>query len=503
MEMEFFTAAFFLLLTPQYLGFMLFGTAMGIIFGAIPGLNASIGITLMLPFTYRLTPELGIALLMGIYVGGISGGFIAATLIGIPGTNSSIATCYDAYPLSQRGETTRALGTGMTASFIGTFFSVLLAIVLCNFIARIAVMLGPWEYFSLCTCAISLVIALSDQSLLKGFAGAFIGLLIGCIGVSPIDASFRFTFGSKNLIGGIDLVGMMLGLFAIKLIAANFAKNTQKMPDAGPVKMKGFGIPLSDAKKNLWNIIRSFFIGLWIGFLPGLGGNVSNLVAYGQAKNSSKYPEKFGTGIVDGIWAPETANNATIGGALIPMLSLGIPGDALTALLLGALMVHGIDAGPLLIKTKPLLVYTVFVGALLASIYTLIMQMFSMRIFPKILRAPYHYLYATIIFVCFTGAYSATYTMFNCYAVVAFGLLSLFLSSLGIPIAPLTLGFIIGPLIETNLRKGLTYSQDGFLTFLTRPVSGIILLFAVLTIIYGLFFKGRKQKKTPVDSNED
>lgn len=494
--MEYILHAFQTLLTPSCIGLMLFGTAMGVIFGAIPGLNATIGMTLMLPFTFKMEPEMGIAVLMGIYIGGVSGGFISATLVGIPGTNASIATCYDAYPMSQRGDTIRALGTGAVASFIGTFFSTLIAMVLVRYLSKAAAMLGPWEYFSLCICAISLIISLSEDNLFKGLISALIGMLLATIGVSPIDASFRFTFGSIHLISGIDLIAMMLGIFAIKLIAVNFARGTQKMPNIKKVKMKGFGITREDLKSNRFNIVRSFLLGMWIGFLPGLGGGISNMVAYGQAKRSSKHPEEFGKGCVDGVWASEVSNNSTIGGALIPMLSLGVPGDNLTALLMSGLMVHGIACGPLLINDRPALVYTVFVGALFACVYTLLIQYFGMRLFPKILMKPYHYLYASIIFVCFMGAYSSNYTLFNCALVLVFGLISVLLTYMECPIAPLILGFIISPLIEKNLRMGLTYTEYGFLPFITRPISALFLLIAVVSLISTLWSRQKQKKKT-------
>ena len=501
--MEYIFEVFLNLLQPSYLSVMLYGTALGVVFGAIPGLNATIGITLMLPFTYHMTPELGIAMLMSVFVGAISGGFISATLVGIPGTNASIATCYDAYPLSQKGETVRALGTGMIGSFLGTVVSMVIAMFAVRYLSKIALYLGPWEYFSLCISAVSLIIALSGDNLFKGLAGAFLGMLLGVVGVSPIDASYRFTFGVTNLLSGFELVGVMLGIFAIKLIASNYARGVQEMPKMGSAKMHGIGVTGKDIIDNWYNILRSFFLGLWIGFLPGLGGNVSNLIAYGQAKKASKHPEKFGTGCVDGIWAAEVSNNSTIGGALIPMLSLGVPGDGLTALLMGGLMIHGIETGPLMISTKPILVYTVFMAGIFAAVYTLLMQFFGMQIFPKILRAPYHFLYASIIFICLTGAFSSDYTLFNCGVTVAFGAFSVLMSYIGVPVAPVVLGFILGPLIEQNLRLGLTYSRVGAVEFLLRPVSCIFIIISVVSLVGSLVSYRRQQNKKREFQEED
>ena len=233
-----------------------------------------------------MKPELGIALLISIWVGGVSGGFISATLLGIPGTSSCIATCFDAYPLCRQGKARKALMTGIIASFIGTFLSCIIAMILCKYVAKIAMMLGPWEYFSLCLCAVVLVVSLSKGNIFKGLAGAAIGLLLACVGAAPVDAVERFTFGNYNLYGGIDNTGVMLGTFAIFLVVINFAKGEMSLQDKEAGSTEGEGLTLKEFKDNIVNMIRSFLIGLWIGFLPGMGAGLSNLVAYGQAKSA-------------------------------------------------------------------------------------------------------------------------------------------------------------------------------------------------------------------------
>ena len=483
---------------PLLLTLVLAGTILGIVFGAIPGLNATMGVTLCLPLTFMLEPNQGIAMLMAIYIGGISGGFISACLIGIPGTGSSVATCFDGYPMTLNGEPGRALGIGMFASFIGTLGSTLVAMALCEPIANLALMMGPWEYFSLCTCAITLVVALSDGNVFKGIAAALIGVLFSCVGTSPIDAAKRFTFGLNNLQGGINMVPLMLGLFALRLLMMNFAKQNQKTPDVDTGSLKGLGIRIRDLKDNVVNIIRSFFLGLWIGFLPGMGGNVANMVSYATAKKASKHPEKFGTGCPDGIFAPEVSNNATIGGAIVPMISMGIPGDGVTAILLGGLMIHGIEPGPLLMRNEPQLVYVIFCTMLIATILTLVLQTFGMRIFPQMLRIPYHYLYSVITIVCFIGAFSVSTNIFNCYVMIFMGAVAILLSWGGFPISAVVLGFVLGGTMEENLRKGLVYADDGFMSFLTRPVSALFLAIAVISVIYNLaspYWKKRKAAK--------
>lgn len=474
------------LMEPMHLVLILLGTVLGIVFGAIPGLTATLGIALLLPLTFSMEAETGIIVLISVYVGGISGGFISASLIGIPGTPSSIATCYDAFPMSKKGQAARALGIGSVASFIGTFGSVLIAAVLCPFIAALAIKLGPWEYFSLCICALTLIVSLSKGNLFKGLAAACLGLFVASVGTSPLDAAYRFTFGVANLKGGLNLVALMLGMFAISQIMDDYAKGNLTNPKQGDVSFKASLTFMKDIAANAVNILRSFLIGLWIGFLPGMGSGVSNLVAYAQAKSASRHPEEFGNGCPDGIIASEVSNNASVGGAIIPMIALGIPGDTATAMLLGGLTIHGIEVGPMLLTNHGDLVYVVF-GALLAgALLTVVLQLLGMRLFPRILDIPYHYLFSGITVICFVGAFSANNTLFNCGEMLFFAAVAILLRCAGCPIGPMILGYVLGPMIETNLRRGLTYSTNGFMEFLARPVSLVFLVIALASVLWSL-----------------
>lgn len=479
------------------------GTVIGIIFGAIPGLTAVTGVSLLLPLTFGMSPEIGMALLIGVWVGGVSGGFISATLLGIPGTPSSIATCFDAYPMTQKGQAVKALATGIVASFIGTFFSVIIAIFVSPFIADMALKFGPWEYFSLCVTALTLVATLSKGNMFKGLAAAFIGIAFSAVGLSPIDGNPRFNFGSIYLTGGLDILAMILGIFAIKQVFKDFGDGPMVFPKVD-LKVSGFGITVKDVMSNLWNIFRSFMIGLWIGFLPGMGSGLSNLVAYAQAKQSSKTPEEFGKGIVDGVWASETSNNASVGGAIIPMVTLGIPGDSVSAILLGGLMIHGIQPGPLLFTNNPLTVYVIFTATAIAAIITLILQFAGMRYFPLILKIPYHYLYSGLIVMSFVGAFASNNTMFNVWIMLIFAVVGIIMNIGDIPISPMVLGFILGPMVEVNLRRGLTYSNGDFTTFLTHPISGTFLGLAVISLLWPFLkdYLKRKGKGQLADAAE-
>lgn len=474
--------------------------ALGIVFGAIPGLSATLGIALLLPITFGLSTETSFVMLLAIWIGGVSGTFISAVLIGIPGSSSAIATCFDGYPMTQKGQASKALGIGMTASFIGTVCSVAIATVLSPVIAEAALHLGPWEYFSLCFCAITLIASLSKGNIFKGIMSAGIGLLMGCIGMDPINGATRFTFGNVYLTSGISTVAQMLGMFAMCQIIRDNAKGEAKMPDVDVKNMKGLGIGFKDIIENIKTIIVAFASGLWIGFLPGMGSGISNMVAYGYAKGISKEPETFGKGNPAGVWASETANNASLGGALIPMMALGIPGDGITAMLIAGLTIHGLQAGPLFMTEQPDLAMLIFACVMVSAIVTYLIQIITKRWFPYILKIPYHYLYTVILVISFIGGYGISNTMFNIYVMLALCLLALFMSVAGLPTSPLVLAFILSSKLERYFRQGISYAHGSYAPFFTRPVSFILLIIAVLCVVWPYVsdhLKAKKSAKAP------
>ena len=464
--------------------------SLGIVFGAIPGLSATLGIALLLPVTF----------------GGVSGTFISAVLIGIPGSSSAIATCFDGFPMTKNGQAGKALGIGMTASFIGTVGSVALATVLSPVIAEFALHLGPWEYFSLCFCAITLVASLSKGNIFKGIMAAGIGLLMGCIGMDPINGSNRFTFGNIYLSSGISTVAQMLGMFAMCQIIRDSARGEAKMPEADMVDMKGLGVGIRDIVQNIKTIVFAFISGLWIGFLPGMGSGISNMVAYGYAKSISKDPESFGKGNPAGVWASETANNASLGGALIPMMALGIPGDGITAMLIAGLTIHGLQAGPLFMTEQPDLAMLIFACVMVAAIVTYIVQIIGKRWFPYILKVPYHYLYTVILVICYIGGYGISNTMFNIYVMLALCLLAIFMSMSGLPTSPLVLAFILSSKLERYFRQGISYAHGSYKEFFTRPLSCALLLVSVFCVVWPVLSEHLKKKKAaavaPVGGSE-
>jgi putative tricarboxylic transport membrane protein len=356
-------------------------------------------------------------------------------------------------------------------------------------------MLGPWEYFSLCLMAITMVIGLSNGSIFKGLLAAFLGLWLSCVGADMVTNQLRFTFHNTNLYGGINVICLLMGTFALQQVATSYGKGNLDMPEVDAGSLKGFGLTLKDIMGSMKTIIVSLFIGLWIGFLPGMGSGVSNLIAYGQAKKMSKHPEEFGTGIDDGIWATEVANNAGVGGAIIPMIALGIPGDATTVLLMSAMTIHGLQAGPMFIKNNPVLANLIFAAVLISAILIFITEIFTKRWFPLLLKAPYHYLYGAILMICFLGAYSSTTSMFSVYLVLVFGILGIAMEYFKMPGTPLMLAFILGSKIESYFRMGCSYAKGDMTSFIKRPISLIFLLIALYSVFGPLVKKAIKARK--------
>ncbi len=494
--LEYFTEAFSSLFTPYCLALVFIGIIVGVIFGAIPGLGGGLITILVLPMTYKMGPVVAIAFLCAIYVGGTSGSYIGSVLMGIPGDVASISTVTDGYQFTKKGDPVRALSACTVANFIGTVPSMIVCMIACPFIASLAVKLGPWEFFALAMCALAMIVSLSRGQLFKGIMAAALGILTKCIGMAPVCGTPRFTFGTYYLAGGISLSCMMLGVFATATLLVDYAKG-DRATLGNNVKVSRFRWPGKDLKNNIGNIIRSWFIGLVIGFLPGMGSGLSNVVAYAQAKSSSKHPEEFGKGCIDGVIAPEVANNASVGGALIPFIALGIPGDGSTALLLGALTVQGVVTGPLMIRNYPSVVYMIYLACLFSAVCVLFFEVVGMPIFPAMLKIPYHFLYPCIMLLIMVGAYTSSNNMFAVICCIGMSFIGVFMRWADLPTTPFMLSFVLGDLLETNLRRALSYSKNGWASFFTRPISCILLIIAALMIIVPIIrmiMDSRKEK---------
>ena len=471
--------------SPAGLIFIFGGAILGLMLGAIPGLSGGTITILLLPISYKMNPALALGLFTAIYIGSTSGGCIGSILLGIPGTNASIVTTFDGYPLTKKGDPVRPLSAAVCSNFIGMIPSLLIAIILAPFIANLAVKLGPWEYFALCFCAIAMVVGLSKGNAAKGLIAVGLAILLASVGLAPISSTQRFTFGNLYLFDGFSIINIMMGVFAAKIILMEFAKST-KVKESENIQVKRFKLPIKDLAANIGNIIRSFVTGLVVGFLPGLGGKTSTFLAYSTERNLSKNKEEWGKGAIGGVIAPEVANNAGIGGELIPLIALGIPGSTPMTLFLAALTVHGVNPGPLLIRNHPEIVYMIYAAAIIAAILILVVEIFGMPIFPRMLKAPYHFLYPVIIIISFLGAYLSGNSMFALFITLASCALGLAMDYFGVPIVPFIMTYILSPLLEKNLRMALNYADNGFMSFFTRPVSAILLVIGIASLIWNL-----------------
>src|SRR3990172_5880653 len=482
----------------QYLIPLAIGTLAGLIGGALPGVTITMTIIIVLPFTFGLDPLAGLAAMVGVYVGGESGGLVTASLIGIPGTPSAVTTTFDGFPMARRGEPGRAVWLGTWASFIGGILGAFFLIFTTEPLARFALRFGPWEYFSLFIFALSMVAGLTEQSLLKGFLSGAIGLVITVIGADPIMAVPRLTMGSEFLRGGFQFLPVLIGVFAFAQIMTDIEKMRGPGPGRDAVAMPRLGV--SHLKVN-WEVLSrpfvllwSSFIGVLIGVLPAIGGSAANIMAYDQAKKFSRHPEKFGTGIPEGIIASEAANNANVAGSLVTIMAFGIPGDAVTAVMLGAMIIHGIQPGPLFMIQEPRIAYGIFAAYLLAHPVMIIFQWLLARVYLRIVQVSKSMLIPLILVLCVIGAYALNNTMENVYALLLFGVLGYLLVKFRFPLAPLILGVILGDQIEINLVRAIMTDSDPWL-FVTRPISGVMLGLSVLSVVLALWQHRRAQAR--------
>jgi putative tricarboxylic transport membrane protein len=485
------------ILEPKIFLAMSTGILAGLIGGAIPGITITMTVILVLPFTFGMDPLQGIATMIGVYVGGESGGLVSASLLGIPGTPSAIATTFDGYPMAKNGEPGRSVWTGIWASLLGGLLAGIPLVIGATQLARLALNFGPWEYFSLFILTLSVVGALTEGSIIKGLISGALGLLITTIGTDPIMSIPRFTFGFDFLQAGFAFLPVLIGLFA-------FSQLMQDLDSRGAgVRVQSsanFNLSVSHLKvlKDIvsqpFNLIWSTLVGLWIGILPAVGGSAANILAYDQAKKFSKHPEKFGTGISDGIIASESANNANIGGSLITMMAFGIPGDAVTAVMLGALIIHGIQPGPLFVTANVKVAYGMLAAYFIAHLVTVVIEAISLRVFIKVITVPLNTLVPVVLVFCVVGSYALNNIMENVYTFLIFGLMGYLMMKCGFPLAPMVLGVILGDHIEINLIRAIMTDANPWL-FLTRPISGTLLALAVLSFVLAIYQQRRHQKK--------
>lgn len=484
-------------LQPYNLWIILLGNLVGISFGAMPGLSATMAISVLIPVTFSMEAAPGLLLLASAYCGAMFGGSISAVLLNTPGTVAAAATSLDGYPLALQGRGGEALATAAFASWFGGTLSVIALLLLGPPIAKIALKFGPAEYATLSMLGLVLIVSVSRQSLAKGLISGGLGLLVSTIGLDQVVAYPRFCFGNINLMAGIDLVPALIGMFSISQVYMVMETATGKSLIALELKDK-VRLKFREFCRMIWPMTKGATIGTIIGALPGAGATIATFLAYDLQKKSSKNPDAYGKGEILGVATVESTNNAVTGGAFTVMLTLGIPGNEATAIMLGGLTILGIQAGPNLFSTNSDIVYTFIMGLFIANLVMLILGLVSSRYVAKIVKTPNSVLCTMIIILSVVGSYAINNRMFDVWILFFLGLVGFFMKKTGFSPVPFVLGMILGPLIETNLMRALTVSGGSWAIFYQRPLSCCFLIVLLIMLVYPLAadkLKKRKQAK--------
>lgn len=480
------------LITPGTLGAIALGTLGGIIIGALPGLTATMGVALLIPVTFGMNPVAGLNMLIGIYIGGIYGGCVSSILLRTPGTPASAATVLDGYPMAMKGAAGRALGMATIASTIGGLFAAVVLVTVAPQLAKIALEFGAPEYFALALFGLTIIASLSGD-LLKGAISGLLGILISCVGADPISGVLRYTFGISGFASGFAFTPALIGLFALSEVFVQMEKIQSS--DEQVMRVSGRWPSLGDIRESTNALVRGSLIGTFIGIVPGTGSGTAAWIAYSEAKRTSRTPEKFGTGHAPGVAATESANNAVCAAALIPLLSLGVPGDVVTAVLMGGLMIQGLVPGPMLFQTNPDVVVGIFGGTFIATFFMFAFGMALIPVFSRILMIPRKMLAILIVIFCFIGSFAINLNPVDLYTMVAFGVLGWGMQKFGFSQAALCIALILGPMAEANLRRGLLQTDDNVLAFLSGPITQLFLVLTALSLAWPFYQRWVQRRK--------
>ena len=476
-----------IVLTPSTFLLITAGTILGVIFGAMPGVSASMAVALALPFAYAMNPVIAIAFLVAVYCASITGGGITAILFRIPGTPSSAPTTFDGYPMAQRGEAGKALGFSLVASAVGGLIAAFAMALISPQLSAVALKFGPSELFAVSFLGLSVLSCLDSGNIVKTFISGLLGLFLACVGMDPMLGIARFTWGNSTLLSGIEMIPVMIGLFAVtevlkqtvkqkKIDGANESDNTDKMKTVLP------------SFAELWEtkipMLRASVLGTVVGILPGAGATIASFLSYAIEKKVSKHPEKLGTGIPDGIVVSEAANNAATGGSMVPLLSLGIPGGNAAAIMMTALVIKGVQIGPMLIKTQPEYLASVFGSMLLTNIVMVIVAMGVAKVFAKILAVPYSVLGPVIVMLAAIGAYALNNNTGDVVLMAGAGIIGYMFVKLGYNSAALVLGLVLGQMCESNFRRAYTLTNGSLVQIFTKPITAVIMTACVIMLVY-------------------
>lgn len=487
-------------LQPMNLLYCFLGVFVGTLIGVLPGIGPVAAMALLLPVTYSITPAAAIIMLAGIYYGSMYGGSTTAILVNIPGEASSVVTCLDGYQMARQGRAGPALGMAAFASFIAGTIAIIGLTLLAPTLARWAVKFGPAEYFSLMVLGLCILAYLSHGSLLKALVMATLGLVLGLVGIDSINAAMRLTLGRMELIDGIGLVPIVMGLFGVAEILSNLEKPPQR--EIFATRIANLLPDRKDWKQSSGPIARGSVLGFILGILPGGGSVIGSFLSYAVEKRISRTPERFGKGAIEGVAGPESANNAAAGGAFIPLLTLGIPPNVVMALLLGAFVIHGVQPGPLLMTQSPGLFWGVVASMYIGNLMLLVLNLPLIGMWVRVLKVPYRLLFPFILLFSIVGVYAVSGAIFDVYLMLGFGVLGYLMRKFGYEPAPLVLAFVLGPMMENNLRKSLILSQGDFSIFVSRPISLACLVLAALLLLSALLpWLNAKRKRIAIEES--
>lgn len=484
---------FQVVLEPNNIFFCFIGVVVGTLVGVLPGIGPAGAMGLLLPATFRASPTSAIIMLAGIYYGAMYGGSTTSILVNIPGEAASVVTCLDGYQMARQGRAGPALGIAAMGSFIAGTLSVVGLMLISNPLAKVALRFGPPEYFALICTGLIILTYLTQGSVLKALMMALVGIFLGNIGLDLVNALPRFTFGITELEDGVGIVPLVMGLFGISEVLVNIER-----PEKHQIlneKLSHLWPSLKDWAQSKWAILRGSVIGFLLGILPGGGAVLSSFISYAVEKKISKHPERFGKGAIEGVAAPESANNSAASSSLIPLVSLGIPANPAMAMLFSALIIHGIQPGPLFIKSNPALFWGLIASMYVGNVMLVLLNLPLIGIWVQVLKIPYRVLFPLILLFCLIGAYSLNNSWFEVCLMVLFGALGYLMRKFEYEGAPLVLAFVLGPMLEQALRQSLLISGGSFMIFFTRPISGVTLLFAFLLLFSNIIPSLKKRRR--------
>jgi len=497
--LNYLSIGFSVALQPANLFYCFAGVFIGTLIGVLPGIGPVGAMSLLLPMTFKATPEAAIIMLAGIYYGAMYGGSTTSILVNIPGEAASVVTCLDGYQMARQGRAGPALGIAAFGSFIAGTIAIIGLMLLAPPLSQFALKFGPPEYFTLMVLGLTILIYLAHGSMPKALLMACFGIVLGLIGLDSINARPRLTFEKLELMDGVGLVPIVMGLFGISEVLLNIEQVIRR--EVFTTKIKGLLPTAKDWMDSKGALARGSLIGFFLGILPGGGAVISSFISYAVEKRLSKHPERFGKGAIEGVAGPEAANNAGAGGAFIPLMTLGIPPNVVMAMLMGAFMIHGVQPGPLMMKQNPGLFWGVITSMYIGNIMLLILNLPLIGMWVQVLKVPYKILFPLILLFCLIGAYSVNNSVFDVYIMILFGIVGYMMKKFDYEGAPLVLAFVLGPLMENNLRKSLIMSQGDFSIFFTRPLAAVS-LFIALFLLVSPFIPGLGKKRREIPKEE-